>query len=243
MSLVNFYSFKPLPEAWRRLIYGLFLVVTTPAPTYPPPPPAPQPPDCEYMGEYYPPDTVIQEPGCMRPMVGCDPWGVLYSYDSFGQGCCQYNGQYYEDGDTFTREDGVVCHCVGSETGYPAPMICPEPTDPPPPPLPPYGCVYGDQVFLPGETIYEKPGCMGGRALCSENSQIIYEDYFGYGCCLHNDVYYENGATFTEDGLICRCEGSQTAKPAPVICEKQDLGAEEKEYEDVVTEETGEEEG
>ncbi|CAH1250856.1 COL21A1 [Branchiostoma lanceolatum] len=207
-----------------------------PPPTWPPPPTAPPLPPttvphaygCEYGGQFYPPDTTIYETtACYGSGAFCDEYGQVTIWDNFGYGCCEYNGQYYEDGETVTQPDGVTCYCEGSDNAEPAPMICPKttipPTWPPPPPPPttiPIGCEYGGQFYPPGATIHETPGCMGGGVLCDQDGQLLYWDNFGFQCCEYNGQYYEDGEIITVGGVTCHCEGSDNAEPAPMICEQ-----------------------
>ncbi|XP_078576329.1 uncharacterized protein LOC144861999 [Branchiostoma floridae x Branchiostoma japonicum] len=88
--------------------------------------PTSPPPGCEYDGRVYPPGTTISEtPGCMGSGTYCDENGEVLVWDNFGFGCCERDGQYYEDGDTFT-EGGRTCTCVGSQGSIPAPLNCTE---------------------------------------------------------------------------------------------------------------------
>ncbi|CAH1258862.1 CORIN [Branchiostoma lanceolatum] len=80
------------------------------------------------------------------------------------------------------------------------------------------GCEYGGQMYPPGTTIYETPGCDGGGAACDENGEILNWDNFGYGCCEHNGEYFEDGTVLTEDGTTCICHGREGEPPVPMVC-------------------------
>ncbi|CAH1257191.1 Hypp1793 [Branchiostoma lanceolatum] len=98
------------------------------------PPASSSPTGCEYNGRIYPPGTTISETtGCMGSGTYCDENGQILVSDNFGYGCCERDGQYYEDGDTFT-EGGVTCTCVGSQDAQPAPLNCAVTTTPDLPP-------------------------------------------------------------------------------------------------------------
>ncbi|CAH1241831.1 NOTCH2 [Branchiostoma lanceolatum] len=118
---------RPLPPTFRPR-----------PPTFPTLPPR----GCLYGGQFYPPGSTIYETtGCMGSGARCDENGQVLVWDNFGFGCCERNGQYYEDGTTITEGD-VTCTCVGSDGAMPAPMACTgpptaEPIGPIPPTLPP----------------------------------------------------------------------------------------------------------
>eukprot|EP00058_Branchiostoma_floridae_P020453 XP_002605943.1 hypothetical protein BRAFLDRAFT_87375 [Branchiostoma floridae] len=80
------------------------------------------------------------------------------------------------------------------------------------------GCEHWGQFYPPGSIIQETKGCMGRGVRCDEDGHIIVWDRFGYGCCEHNGEYFEDGATITEGGVSCHCDGSDTAEPAPMVC-------------------------
>ncbi|XP_066278606.1 uncharacterized protein [Branchiostoma lanceolatum] len=80
------------------------------------------------------------------------------------------------------------------------------------------GCEYGGQMYPPGTTIYETPGCDGGGAACNENGEILNWDNFGVGCCEHNGEYYEDGTVLTVDGTTCICHGRDGEPPVPMVC-------------------------
>ncbi|XP_078670157.1 uncharacterized protein LOC144910683 isoform X23 [Branchiostoma floridae x Branchiostoma belcheri] len=183
---------------------------------------------CEYNGRFYPAGTTISETtGCMGSGELCDENGEILVWDNFGFGCCERDGQYYEDGETFT-EGGVTCTCVGSENAEPAPLNCGVTTTPSvprpdtPPPTPPAGCEYDGRIYPPGTTISETTGCRGSGTYCDENGQIYVSDNFGFGCCERDGQYYQDGETFTEGRVTCTCVGSRDAIPAPLNCTEGD---------------------
>ncbi|KAI8499609.1 hypothetical protein Bbelb_226600, partial [Branchiostoma belcheri] len=183
---------------------------------------------CEYNGRFYPAGTTISETtGCMGSGELCDENGEILVWDNFGFGCCERDGQYYEDGETFT-EGGVTCTCVGSENAEPAPLNCgvtTTPSVPRPdttPPTPPAGCEYDGRIYPPGTTISETTGCRGSGTYCDENGQIYVSDNFGFGCCERDGQYYQDGETFTEGRVTCTCVGSRDAIPAPLNCTEGD---------------------
>ncbi|XP_078663593.1 uncharacterized protein LOC144906813 isoform X2 [Branchiostoma floridae x Branchiostoma belcheri] len=202
--------------------------VLPPEPTPAPEPTPPQPPGgCWYEGQFYPVGATMRESGCFRSGLECaDEWGGTIISDRWGHGCCEYDGQYYEDGETVTRPDGVVCHCVGSETIDAAPMICPEPvpapepTPPQPPPGPPGGCWFEGQFYPAGVTMRE-PGCFRSGVVCADEwGGTLILDQWGYGCCEYEGQYYVDGETLTRpDGVVCYCVGSTVDwEAAPMIC-------------------------
>ncbi|XP_078581482.1 uncharacterized protein LOC144864921 isoform X2 [Branchiostoma floridae x Branchiostoma japonicum] len=180
---------------------------------------------CEYLGQFYPiGSTIEEEPGCFGYAIFCYEYGVVIA-DNFGFGCCEHDGQYYEDGEIIITADGASCRCERSDTGEPVPMTCEETTTTIPTTTPrPHACEYGGQFYPPNTIIEETPGCFGRTVCCDEYGQVVIWENWGYQCCEYNGQYYEDGETITRaDGATCHCEGSNTYEPAPMICDDQQV--------------------
>ncbi|CAH1233407.1 Hypp731 [Branchiostoma lanceolatum] len=122
MKCCKEFSVRPLVVIFCVLACGCTAVPTwqpTWLPTY-----RPGGHGCDDGGRVYSRGEVIAEvPGCMGYGRYCNDNDEIISWDNFGIGCCEHEGQYYEDGETVTVE-GVTCHCKGSEDIEPDPMIC-----------------------------------------------------------------------------------------------------------------------
>ncbi|XP_078595367.1 uncharacterized protein LOC144872755 [Branchiostoma floridae x Branchiostoma japonicum] len=193
---------------------------------------------CDYDGAHYEPgETIYDVPGCDGYGAYCDTHGggVVY-WDNEGYGCCVYDEDFYENGETFSTSDGTQCQCEVEDFSEPVPPRCSSPTVSPgvagrtsPPQIPrmvaatptsfPLGCEYEGRSYAVGETIMDIPGCEGHGAYCDQDGTVIHWDNFGFGCCVLNGQYYEDGDTFTDaQGRSCYCVGSDNADAAPVFC-------------------------
>ncbi|KAI8511553.1 CXXC-type zinc finger protein 1 [Branchiostoma belcheri] len=193
---------------------------------------------CDYDGTHYEPgETIYDVHGCDGYGAYCDTeGGGVVHWDNEGYGCCVYDEDFYEDGETFTTPDGTQCHCEVEDFSEPVPPRCTSPTLPPgmagrtsapqipravaPTPTPfPLGCEYEGRSYAVGETIMDIPGCEGHGAYCDQDGTVIHWDNFGFGCCVHNGQYYQDGDRFTDaQGRSCYCVGSDDADAAPVFC-------------------------
>ncbi|XP_066266318.1 deleted in malignant brain tumors 1 protein-like [Branchiostoma lanceolatum] len=98
-------------------------------------PTTPGPFGCEWEGQFYPPGTTISEmSGCFGHIIRCEEDGVISIGDGFGHGCCEHNGEHYEEGTVIT-EGGITCTCASNDYsgGITVPMVCtgPPTTDDP----------------------------------------------------------------------------------------------------------------
>ncbi|XP_035673358.1 delta and Notch-like epidermal growth factor-related receptor [Branchiostoma floridae] len=203
--------------------------------TYPPPPetttdaPGPPPNGCEYEGQFYPTGAIIHErPGCYGYIIFCE-YGDIGIGDYFGFGCCEYNGRDYEDGETITRPDGVICRCEGDDNLESVPMTCEETTPPPttpppttpppttPPPTTPPPTTPPPTTPPPTTPPPTTPPLTKPPPTTPPPTTPPKTTPRG---CEYNGQYYEDGETIiTADGVTCYCEGSDTYEPAPMFCE------------------------